>query len=57
MSDQWLTARDVAALLRVSERTFYRILFFRTRKHFVTDTAVRYAASDVALYQYTRKAA
>lgn len=50
-----LTAVQVAALLGVSLRTFYRLPWFRTRKVSPTDgTAVRYRPSDVALYQSLR---
>lgn len=57
MTEQWLTAREVWTLLGISEATFYRLDFFKSRKHYVTDRAVRYSASDVALYQHIRKAA
>lgn len=50
--EQWYTAIEVAKLLGVSRATFYRLSWFRSRKHYATDRAVRYAASDVALYQH-----
>lgn len=56
-AEQFLTARECWTLLGVSERTFYRIPFFRTRKIYVTATAVRYAVSDLKRFQAIRRAA
>lgn len=48
---QYLSARDVCARLGISERTFFRIAFFRTRKVRIAAKAVRYALSDVEQYE------
>lgn len=48
---EYLSAREVYTRLGVSKATFFRIPFFRSRKHYPHGSCVRYLASDVALYQ------
>jgi hypothetical protein len=54
-----LTTQEAAKMLRMHERTFRKLAFFKTRKVRTTDStapnaSVRYRRSDVALYQSLR---
>ena len=51
MTERWLSQKEVCAILGIAKRTFYTLAFFRVRKHYPAGRAVRYAESDVRLYQ------
>ena len=48
---------EAAKLLGVSRATFYRLPFFRTRKVRISERAVGYLESDIAMYQSIRRGA
>lgn len=51
---EYLSARDVYERLGVSKATFFRIPFFRSRKHYPHGSCVRYLAADVETYLRVR---
>lgn len=53
--ERFFAAREICALLAISKATFYRIPFFRTRKHYPHGSCVRYAERDVRLYEQIMK--
>lgn len=53
--EQTYSGPEVAALLNVSRATFYRIVWFKSRKVRTSAGTVGYLASDVAMYQSLRR--
>jgi predicted DNA-binding transcriptional regulator AlpA len=56
-ADQLYTASEVAKLLGIGRSTFYTLAWFKTKKVRVTRRVVRYAASDIQLFQQLQRGA
>jgi predicted DNA-binding transcriptional regulator AlpA len=54
-AEQTYSAADVARLLGISQATFFRIAWFKSRKVRLSAQRVGYLASDVSLYQTLRR--